>query len=145
MWLLLMSTVLLSYCIQRYRFTSLPPSSCALLLGVVAGGASRALGLAKPLRFSPGAFFYGLLPPIVFAAGFTLKKKARAGPGRGPGGGLCRNEGGRSGCVAGPHRCRAGPPLPSPLPACAPPAPSPPAPLATAPYCRTSSKTSGPF
>lgn len=27
------------------------------------------------LRFSPAAFFYGLLPPIVFAAGFTLKKR----------------------------------------------------------------------
>lgn len=32
-------------------------------------------GLAKPLRFSPEVFFYALLPPIVFAAGFTLKKK----------------------------------------------------------------------
>jgi hypothetical protein len=27
------------------------------------------------LRFSPAAFFYGLLPPIVFAAGFTLKAR----------------------------------------------------------------------
>lgn len=38
--------------------------------------ACRVVGLAQPLRFSPGAFFYALLPPIVFAAGFTLKKKA---------------------------------------------------------------------
>ncbi|KAI8114397.1 hypothetical protein M9434_002522 [Picochlorum sp. BPE23] len=28
------------------------------------------------LRFSPAAFFYALLPPIVFAAGFTLKKRS---------------------------------------------------------------------
>ncbi len=32
-------------------------------------------GLTATLRFSPSAFFYGLLPPIVFAAGFTLKKR----------------------------------------------------------------------
>ena len=32
-------------------------------------------GLQQALRFSPAAFFYGLLPPIVFAAGFTLKKR----------------------------------------------------------------------
>lgn len=32
-------------------------------------------GLTATLRFSPAAFFYGLLPPIVFAAGFTLKKR----------------------------------------------------------------------
>ena len=32
-------------------------------------------GLQQALRVSPAAFFYGLLPPIVFAAGFTLKKR----------------------------------------------------------------------
>ena len=32
-------------------------------------------GLEEGLKFSPSAFFYGLLPPIVFAAGFTLKKR----------------------------------------------------------------------
>lgn len=32
-------------------------------------------GLEEALKFSPSAFFYGLLPPIVFAAGFTLKKR----------------------------------------------------------------------
>ena len=35
----------------------------------------HATGLQAALRFSPAAFFYGLLPPIVFAAGFTLKKR----------------------------------------------------------------------
>ena len=34
-------------------------------------------GLTATLRFSPAAFFYGLLPPIVFAAGFTLKACVR--------------------------------------------------------------------
>lgn len=32
--------------------------------------------MSAALEFSPAAFFYGLLPPIVFAAGFTLKKRA---------------------------------------------------------------------
>lgn len=31
--------------------------------------------MAKPLRFSPATFFYALLPPVVFAAGLTLKKR----------------------------------------------------------------------
>ena len=47
-----------------------------MLLGVAAGGVVRLSGLAAPLRFSPSAFFYGLLPPIVFAAGVTLKKRS---------------------------------------------------------------------
>ena len=33
-------------------------------------------GMSEALEFSPAAFFYGLLPPIVFAAGFTLKKRS---------------------------------------------------------------------
>ena len=32
-------------------------------------------GLERALTFSPVIFFYALLPPIVFAAGFTLKKR----------------------------------------------------------------------
>jgi solute carrier family 9 (sodium/hydrogen exchanger), member 8 len=61
--------------VQRHRVTALPPAAASMLLGVVAGIVVRATGLAAPLRFSPAAFFYGLLPPIVFAAGFTLKKR----------------------------------------------------------------------
>lgn len=75
-WLLLIATVVATYAIQIYRIKLLPPSSSALLLGVFFGIISRIAGLAKPLRFSPAAFFYAFLPPVVFAAGFTLKKRA---------------------------------------------------------------------
>lgn len=52
-----------------------------MLLGVVAGVVVRIFSssrghAAQALRFSPSAFFYGLLPPIVFAAGVTLKKRS---------------------------------------------------------------------
>jgi NhaP-type Na+/H+ or K+/H+ antiporter len=74
-WLLLIITIVTAYFIQRLRFRWLPPSSSAMLLGIAAGGVSRLAGLAQPLRFSPAAFFYALLPPIVFQAGFALKKR----------------------------------------------------------------------
>lgn len=75
-WLLLITVVVATYFLQAYRVKLLPPSSSALLLGIFFGGVSRVVGLAQPLRFSPATFFYALLPPIVFAAGFTLKKRA---------------------------------------------------------------------
>ena len=74
-WLLLIVTVVMAYVIQRAKFRRIPPSSSAMMLGIAAGVVSRLAGLAKPLRFSPAAFFYALLPPIVFQAGFSLKKK----------------------------------------------------------------------
>ena len=75
-WLLLISTVVATFFVQRHRIAWLPPAAAAMLLGVAAGGVVRLSGLAAPLRFSPSAFFYGLLPPIVFAAGVTLKKRS---------------------------------------------------------------------
>ena len=75
-WLLLIAVVVATYLIQSYRITLLPPSSSALLLGVFFGVVSRIFNLTHTLRFSPAAFFYALLPPIVFAAGFTLKKRS---------------------------------------------------------------------
>lgn len=75
-WLLLITVVVATYFIQAYRITLLPPSSSALVLGIFFGVAGRIAGLSQTLRFSPAAFFYALLPPIVFAAGYNLKKRA---------------------------------------------------------------------
>lgn len=50
-WLLLILTLLTAYLIQRRRFRWLPPSSSAMLLGILAGAISRLAGLEKPLRF----------------------------------------------------------------------------------------------
>ena len=75
-WVLLIAVLAAAYFIQTRRLGALlPPSSSALLLGVAFGVASRAAGLAAPLRFSPDAFFYALLPPIVLSAGFALEAK----------------------------------------------------------------------
>ena len=76
MWILLITVVVATYLIQSYRIQLLPPSSSALLIGVFFGIVSRIFGLTHTLRFSPAGFFYALLPPIVFAAGFTLKKRS---------------------------------------------------------------------
>jgi hypothetical protein len=76
-WVLLIAVLAAAYFIQTRRLGALlPPSSSALLLGVAFGAASRAAGLAAPLRFSPDAFFYALLPPIVLSAGFALETKS---------------------------------------------------------------------
>ncbi|KAL6782170.1 hypothetical protein ACKKBF_B39330 [Auxenochlorella protothecoides x Auxenochlorella symbiontica] len=75
LWALLIVVIVVTYLIQRHKLNWIPPASCAMVIGIFAGILSKVIGLAKPLRFSPEVFFYALLPPIVFAAGFTLKKK----------------------------------------------------------------------
>lgn len=47
----------------------------ALLLGMVFGCISKFGFDGKTLRFDPLVFFYGLLPIIIFNAGYSLKKK----------------------------------------------------------------------
>lgn len=50
----------------------------AMVLGVIWGGLLQLGGsdMSKGVSFAPEAFFFGLLPPIIYAAGFTLRHKA---------------------------------------------------------------------
>mmetsp|Transcript_16912 Transcript_16912/g.47201 ORF Transcript_16912/g.47201 Transcript_16912/m.47201 type:complete len:530 (+) Transcript_16912:41-1630(+) len=75
-WSLLIVTVVCAFFLQRYRVHICPPSSAAMLLGMVFGFFVRLVFKKKQLlSFSPSIFFYGLLPPIVLSAGFNLKKR----------------------------------------------------------------------
>lgn len=47
-----------------------------MVLGMFVGLIINSIDSLSPPKFSPTAFLYGLLPPIVFAAGFSMKKRA---------------------------------------------------------------------
>jgi NhaP-type Na+/H+ or K+/H+ antiporter len=74
-WVLLIATVVATFFLQRQRerFHFLPPAAAALVFGILTGVALRAAGMAHTLHFSPDTFFFGLLPPVIFAAGLTMR------------------------------------------------------------------------
>jgi len=57
-----------------------------MVLGMVWGAMLHVLSRAQQkqvsrgVSFAPEAFFYGLLPPIIYAAGFSLKQRVRSPP-----------------------------------------------------------------
>eukprot|EP00803_Ostreobium_quekettii_P006541 evm.model.scf_746.3 EVM.evm.TU.scf_746.3 scf_746:56609-64971(+) len=79
-WGLLILAVVMTYFLQRSGFSKvLPPSVGTMVLGAVVGIIIQGAGWSPPPSlhgdgFAAG-FLYGLLPPIVFGAGFTLKTR----------------------------------------------------------------------
>jgi NhaP-type Na+/H+ or K+/H+ antiporter len=71
--------VLSSFAINSYkrRYSHAPwihESSIAALLGVLVGGLLKLLDGAA-VRFDSNLFFYLVLPPVIFSAGYTLKRR----------------------------------------------------------------------
>ena len=74
----IMVCLLLAYVVKRFRIYSLPESAGALLVGVIVGGMARLSVGTDQLdlfEFSPEVFFFFLLPPIIFEAGYALDQK----------------------------------------------------------------------
>lgn len=71
--------VLSSYVIKKYKYYFIPESAATLLVGLLVGGIARVMDPSKAeldfLSFDPEVFFFLLLPPIIFEAGYTLRSK----------------------------------------------------------------------
>ena len=76
--LVLLALLFLSFWLEHARISWITESGAAMLCGMVMGLAIVTFGTRKDVDadgFNDDLFFYGLLPPIILDAGFSMKKQ----------------------------------------------------------------------
>ena len=61
--------------IENKKFEYFHETTIAIIVGALGGISLYTIGGAEKIEFSTGIFFYFILPPIIFTAGYTLKSQ----------------------------------------------------------------------
>jgi len=76
---ILIISILLTYLISSRNITRyFPPSGAAMIFGIILGGileVAKLINIQQEFTFSPEVFYFFLLPPIIFEAGYNMKKR----------------------------------------------------------------------
>ena len=67
--------ILTAQFLEHKKFEYLHETTIAILVGAAGGISIYIIGGAEKIEFSTGIFFYFILPPIIFTAGYTLKSQ----------------------------------------------------------------------
>ncbi|KAK2706309.1 hypothetical protein QYM36_016370 [Artemia franciscana] len=75
LWLIVACILKFGYTLQPKAFKKLPESCFLILVGLIIGGILRSLNAHDVMPLSPLMFFFFLLPPVIFDAGYYMPNR----------------------------------------------------------------------